>query len=81
MVVSFRAHNFQKFRKFHELPRNLLHLKPITPTHPGGEGGEVGSEIGREGGRRGGTEEGRDGEREPERIRVPIYNIIFVSTC
>ena len=36
MVGSFRAHNFQKSRKLHELPRKWFHCKPITPTHPGG---------------------------------------------
>ena len=35
MVGSFRAHNFQKSRKFHELPRKWFHFKPPTPTHPG----------------------------------------------
>ena len=35
MVGSFRAQNFQKSRKFHELPRKWFHFKPPTPTHPG----------------------------------------------
>ena len=35
VVGSFRAHNFQKSRKFHELPRKWFHFKPPTPTHPG----------------------------------------------
>ena len=35
MVGSFRAPNFQKSRKFHELPRKLFHFKPLTPTLPG----------------------------------------------
>ena len=48
VVVSFRAHNFQKSKEFHELPRKLLHLKPITPTDPGGA---VLGDTGREGGR------------------------------
>ena len=42
-----------KTRKFHELPRKWFHLKPLTPTHPGGA---VLGDTGREGGR---EEEGR----------------------
>ena len=49
MVESFRAHNFQKSRKFHELPRKWFHFKPLTPTHPGGA---VLGDTWREGGRR-----------------------------
>ena len=62
MVVSFRAQNFQKSRKFHELPRKWFHFKPLTPTHPGGA---VLEDTWREGGREGegrskgaGSEEG-----------------------
>ena len=29
---------WQKFVKFHELPRKLLHFVTLTPTHPGGGG-------------------------------------------
>ena len=49
MVGSFRAQNFQKSKKFHELPRKWFHFKPLTPTHPGGA---VLGDTGREGGRR-----------------------------
>ena len=44
MVGSFRAQNFQKSRKCHDLPRN-----PLTPTHPGRA---VLGNTGREGRRR-----------------------------
>ena len=73
MVGSFRAHNFQKSRKFHELPRKWFHFKPPIPTHPGwavlgdtrreeegrskGAGREEGGNEGRREG--GGREEGR----------------------
>ena len=43
----------QKSRKCHELPRKWFHVKPLTPTHPGGA---VLGETGREGGM---EEEGR----------------------
>ena len=36
MVGSFRAQNFKKSKKCHELPRKWFHFKPLTPTHPGG---------------------------------------------
>ena len=48
MDGSFRAQHFQNSRKFHELPRQLFHFKPLTPTHPGGA---VLGGTGREGGR------------------------------
>ena len=35
MAGSFRAHNFQKSKKFHQLQRKLFNFKPLTPTHPG----------------------------------------------
>ena len=35
MVGSFRAQNFQKSGKCHDLPRKWFHFKPLTPTHPG----------------------------------------------
>ena len=66
MVGSFRAQNFQKSRKFHELPRKWFHFKPLTPTHPGGA---VLGDTWREGGK---EEEGRSkgaGREEGERGR------------
>ena len=83
MVGSFRARNFQKSWKFHELPRKCFYFKPLTPTHLGGAVlGDTGrKEEGRskgagraEGGMRE-EEEGREGGRreggrEPERSRV-----------
>ena len=35
MAGSFRAQNFQKSKKCHQLQRKLFNLKPLTPTHPG----------------------------------------------
>ena len=49
MVGSFRANNFQKSRKFHELAIKWFHFKPLPPTHPGGA---VLGDTWREGGRR-----------------------------
>ena len=49
VVGSFRAQHFQKSRKLHDLPRQLFHFKPLTPTHPGGA---VLGDTGREGGGR-----------------------------
>ena len=34
MVGIFRAQNFQKSRKCHDLRRKWFHFKPLTPTHP-----------------------------------------------
>ena len=72
MAGSFRAQNFQKSKKFHQLQRKWFNFKPLTPTHPGeavlGDTGRGREEEGRskeagkeEGGRREGgvTEEGR----------------------
>ena len=58
MVGRFKAHTFQKSRKFHELPIKWFHFKPLTPTHPGGAVlGDTGREE--EGGNKGaGREEG-----------------------
>ena len=44
MVGNFRAQNFQKSLKCHDLPRKWFHFKPLTPIHPhrriqGGPGG------------------------------------------
>ena len=69
MVGSFRAQNFQKSRKCHDLPRKLFHFKPLTPTHPGRAVlGNTGREGGKEeegrrkgaGREEGGREEGRE---------------------
>ena len=35
MAGSFRAQNFQKSKKFHQLQRKWFNFKPLTPTHPG----------------------------------------------
>ena len=36
MAGSFRAPNFQKSKKFHQLQRKWFNFKPLTPcTHPG----------------------------------------------
>ena len=74
MAGSFRAQNFQKSKKFHQLQRKWFHFKPLTPTHQerqfyGIRGGGGRSKVGVrklerrkvEGGRRGGgvKEEGR----------------------
>ena len=72
MAGSFRAQNFQKSKKFHQLQRKWFNFKPLTPTHPGevvlgdtGRGRKVGvRKLERrkvEGGRREGgvKEEGR----------------------
>ena len=74
MAESFRAQNFQKSKKFHQLQRKLFNFKPLTPTHPGeavlggtGRGGRRKVGVGKlerrkvEGGRREGgvKEEGR----------------------
>ena len=66
MVGSFRAQNFQKSRKFHELPRKWFHFKPPTPTHPGWA---VLGDTRREGRRKVGVRElegGRKGEEKEE---------------
>ena len=51
MVGSFRAQNFQKSKKFHQLQRKGLNFKPLTPTHPGeavlGDTGRAREEEGR----------------------------------
>ena len=72
MAGSFRAQNFQKSKKFHQLQRKWFNFKPLTPTHPGeavlGDMGRGSEEEGRskeagkeEGGRREGVvkKEGR----------------------
>ena len=35
MAGSFRAQNFQKSKKFHQLQRKWFNFKPLTPTHTG----------------------------------------------
>ena len=35
MAGSFRAQNFQKSKKIHQLQRKWFNFKPLTPTHPG----------------------------------------------
>ena len=35
MAGSFRAQNFQKSKKFHQLQKKWFNFKPLTPTHPG----------------------------------------------
>ena len=58
MAGSFRAHNFQKSKKFHQLQRKWFNFKPLTPTHPGeGVLGDTG---------RGREEEGRSKEAGKE---------------
>ena len=76
MAGSFRAQNFQKSKKFHQLQRKLFNFKPLTPTHLGeavlwdtgrgreeeGRSKEVGKEEGSEGG-------GEAGGRTKVRVR------------
>ena len=64
MAGSFRAQNFQKSKKCHQLQRKWFNFKPLTPTHPGEAvlGGRGREEEGRskEAGKEGGVkEEGR----------------------
>ena len=64
MAGSFRAHNFQKSKKCHQLQRKWFNFKPLTPTHPGeavlGDTGRRREEEGRS--KEAGKEEG--GRRE-----------------
>ena len=64
MAGSFRAQNFQKSKKFHQLQRKWFNFKPLTPTHPGeavlGDTGRGRDEEGRS--KEAGKEEG--GRRE-----------------
>ena len=64
MAGSFRAQNFQKSKKFHQLQRKWFNFKPLTPTHPGeavlGDTGRGREEEGRS--KEAGKEEG--GRRE-----------------
>ena len=64
MAGSFRAQNFQKSKKFHQLQRKWFDFKPLTPTHPGeavlGDTGRGREEEGRS--KEAGKEEG--GRRE-----------------
>ena len=64
MAGSFRAHNCQKSKKFHQLQRKWFNFKPLTPTHPGeavlGDTGRGREEEGRS--KEAGKEEG--GRRE-----------------
>ena len=64
MAGSFRAQNFQKSKKCHQLQRKLFNFKPLTPTHPGeavlGDTGRGREEEGRS--KEAGKEEG--GRRE-----------------
>ena len=66
MAGSFRAQNFQKSKKFHQLQRKWSNFKPITPTHPGeavlGDTGRGREEEGRS--KEAGKEEGEGGRRE-----------------
>ena len=64
MAGSFRAQNFQKSKKFHQLQRKWFDFKPLTPTHSGeavlGDTGRGREEEGRS--KEAGKEEG--GRRE-----------------
>ena len=86
MAGSFRAQNFQKSKKFHQLQRKWFNFKPLTPTHPGeavlGDMGRGREEEGRskeagkeEGGRR--EERGRsEGGGEAEgRTKVRVREL------
>ena len=59
MAGSFRAQNFQKSKKFHQLQIKWFNFKPLTPTHPGEA----------EGRRDGGTERGKEGRRMGTRAK------------
>ena len=60
MAGSFRAQNFQKSKKFHQLQRKWFNFKPLTPTHPVGLEAVLG-DMGR-----GREEEGRSKEAGKE---------------
>ena len=57
MAGSFRAQNFQKSKKFHQLQRKWFNFKPLTPTHQEAVLGDTG---------RGREEEGRSKEAGKE---------------
>ena len=74
MVGSFRAQNFQKSRKFHELQRKWFHVKPREGGREGVYEGLCVSRGGRErrsvkkgGERKRGRDGGSEGRRDEER--------------
>ena len=84
MVGSFRAQNFQKSKKCHDMPRKWFHFKPLTPTHPGGAVlGDTGRKVG--GGRReewrregGGETGGRTNEQYFVHCWIVLWSITYL---